>query len=78
MTKYQYKTSTYKGKLYETIFRTDIYKHPFTKEYKINNIVAHALTDYVDKVRTVAEDLREGAEWYMVWTNGATEGEVWK
>ena len=79
MKKYKNKTLLYMGKTCQIIFRADVYKHPFTGEYKINNnSVAHALTDYTDKIRTVAEDLKEGDEWYMVWTNGATEGEVWK
>ena len=78
MTKYWNKELLYKGKMLKSVFRSDVYKHLSAKELRIGRGVGHALTDYVDRIRIIAERLQEGKEWYMIWTNGATEGEKWK
>lgn len=78
MTKYWNKELLYKGKILKSVFRSDVYKPLFAEELRVGRGVGHALTDYVDRVRVIAERLRKGSEWYMIWTNGATEGEMWK
>lgn len=79
MTKYWNKETSYKGKIFKSVFRSDVYKHPFTGELRVSNGgVGHALTDYVEKIQNIGEKLRDNDEWYMIWTDGATEGEKWK
>ena len=78
MTKYWNKEMLYKGKILKSVFRSNVYKC-FTGELRVSNGgIGHALTDYIDRIRIIAERLRKSSEWYMIWTDGATEGEKWK
>lgn len=78
MTKYWNKELLYKGKILKSVFRSDVYKHSFTGELRVGMGVGHALIDYTERIRNIGEKLRDNDEWYMMWTDEATEGERWK
>ena len=78
MTKYRNKEMLYKGKVLKSVFRSDVYKPLFAEELRVDRGVGHALIDYTEKIQNIGEKLRNNDEWYMIWTNGATEGEKWK
>ena len=78
MTKYWNKEMPYKGKILKSVFRSDVYKPLFAEDLRVGRGASHALTDYIDRVRIIAERLQESEEWYMIWTDGYTEGEKWK
>lgn len=76
MTNYRNETIMYRGRLCDVIYRANIEQDPYTKLYRISAEVRHFVSDYKDKICTISERLKEGDEWYMVWSD--SNGQVWK